>query len=152
MIKHLLIISFLLVVGLNRFGCDCITFGSLSKEDSASLHSSNHVVLVEVIETGQAFKFIIIENLKGTISKDTLTGSAIDENGFSWNCTFYPTKKGKYLFYLNAANKNGDYNLSQCGPNRNMEMTDLSYSVPNHLSKKELVYFTEQFINKIKQK
>lgn len=134
-------------ITFSAFCCECAEYIKLSDQDKESFINSNNVVIAEVIKEGNEFTLFIIKQLKGVINQDTIHGTSLDKNGsLIDNCTYYPTEKGKYLLFLF---KNDDLNkitLSQCDSNRNLKMTDLSYSVPDSYSIKQLKKITKKFI------
>jgi len=141
---------------VNLISCDCIEYLRFSDTDSVSFENSDLVLIAEVIYSGKEYKFVLIEKFKGQTLNDTLSGESISEDGFFDNCTYYPTKTGRFLLYLdvNTVMPNGEttYIASQCAASRSLDLEDRTYVVPSQNEDHNLSKWTNTWIKCLSEK
>jgi hypothetical protein len=149
----LLTIIILLISSFNSFACECLEY-NLKELDNISYEASDLIVIGNVVKTGANYQIEVIEVLNGNIREKLIYGTTISEDGIIESCSSVPFDKGKYLFYLNRTEKNGQpfYLYSGCLGTRKLNLDFYPVSLKTEKSKTELITDTQNWINELRKK
>lgn len=138
---------------IKSFACECPEY-ELKKLDNQSYEWSDLIIIGKVIKTGTNYQIEVIEVLKGKTETHLILGTITTEDEVIDSCSFFPTEKGEYLFYLNPTKKNGRtyYTYSQCLGTRQLNFNSLPISLRTDTSKSELIVETKNWINELRKK
>ncbi len=144
----------LLIFSINSFACECSLSVDLRILDKESYEYSDIVLIGDVVKTGANYRIKVIEVLKGNVENSIISGTLIDEEGMIDSCSYFPSEKGKYLFYLNEIVKNEEtfYLYSQCGGTRKLNLDIRPLSLISEKSKTELIAETENWIDELRKR
>ena len=151
-IKVFVILLALMTISSISYACECPMY-DLQKLDKESYQWCDVIVIGEVIKTGTNYKIKVVEVLKGCIERDTLNGTTVGENNEVNSCSYFPSIKGRYIFYLSKITKNGQtyYEYSQCDGTRLLNMEILPISLHSDKSKEELIQETVKWIEYLRE-
>jgi YHS domain-containing protein len=150
--KQFLTIIFILLSSSKIFACECPEY-NLKELDTESYEWSDIVLIGNISNTGTKYQIEIKESLKGKITDNTIQGLIISKSEVFNTCTFYPRKKGEYLFYLKIIVIDGKtyYYSSECLGSRLLNFENQPVSLLTNKTKEELIKETEIWIEELRK-
>lgn len=143
----------LLTLSFHSIACECPEY-ALRELDNESYEWSDLIVIGLVIKTGTNYQIEVTEVLKGKTETDIILGTTTTEDGVFDGCSFFPSDKGEYLFYLKRTLINGKpfYMNSQCLGTRPLNFDSYPIPLQTDKSKSELIIETESWIDELRKR
>jgi len=142
-----------MTISINSFACECPEY-ELKELDNESYEWSDVVIIGNVIKAGTNYQIKVIEVLKGTVGQEIIYGTTITEDDLIDVCSYFPSEKGKYLFYLKRTEKKGRkfYLYSQCLGTRKLNFDKYPIPLRTEKNKSELIAETENWIEELRKR